>query len=49
LNLTPTADEERLRHDFRAWLRDHLPPPAPRQTVVHGDMRTGNIIVGPPR
>ena len=29
------------------WLRDHLPPPAPRQTVVHGDMRTGNIIVGP--
>jgi aminoglycoside phosphotransferase (APT) family kinase protein len=29
------------------WLRDHLPPPAPRQTVVHGDMRTGNIIIGP--
>ena len=29
------------------WLRDHLPPPAPRQTVVHGDMRTGNVIVGP--
>ena len=29
------------------WLRDHLLPPAPRQTVVHGDMRTGNIIVGP--
>ena len=29
------------------WLRDHLPPPAPRQTVVHGDMRTGNIIVDP--
>ena len=27
------------------WLRDHLPPPASRQTVVHGDMRTGNIIV----
>jgi aminoglycoside phosphotransferase (APT) family kinase protein len=29
------------------WLRDHLPPPPPRQTVVHGDMRNGNIIVGP--
>jgi aminoglycoside phosphotransferase (APT) family kinase protein len=29
------------------WLREHLPPPPPRQTVVHGDMRTGNIIVGP--
>jgi aminoglycoside phosphotransferase (APT) family kinase protein len=29
------------------WLRDHLPARAPRQTVVHGDMRTGNIIVGP--
>jgi len=29
------------------WLRDHLPPPAPRLTVVHGDMRTGNIMVGP--
>ena len=29
------------------WLREHLPSPAPRQSVVHGDMRTGNIIVGP--
>jgi aminoglycoside phosphotransferase (APT) family kinase protein len=29
------------------WLREHLPPPPPRQTVVHGDMRTGNVIVGP--
>jgi len=29
------------------WLRDHLPAPPPRQTVVHGDMRNGNIIVGP--
>ena len=25
MNLTPTAAEERLRHDFRDWLRDHLP------------------------
>ena len=29
------------------WLREHLPPSPPRQTVVHGDMRTGNIIVSP--
>jgi aminoglycoside phosphotransferase (APT) family kinase protein len=29
------------------WLRAHQPPPAPRQSVVHGDMRNGNIIVGP--
>ena len=29
------------------WLREHLPPPPARQTVVHGDMRNGNIIVGP--
>jgi aminoglycoside phosphotransferase (APT) family kinase protein len=29
------------------WLREHLPPPPPRQSVVHGDMRTGNVIVGP--
>ncbi|HLY79247.1 MAG TPA: phosphotransferase family protein [Caulobacteraceae bacterium] len=29
------------------WLREHLPSPPPSRTVVHGDMRTGNIIVGP--
>ncbi len=29
------------------WLREHQPPPPRRETVVHGDMRTGNIIVGP--
>jgi aminoglycoside phosphotransferase (APT) family kinase protein len=28
------------------WLREHQPPPPPRRSVVHGDMRTGNIIVG---
>ncbi len=25
MNLTPTPDEERLRNDVRAWLREHLP------------------------
>ena len=25
MNLTPTEAEERLRHDFRGWLREHLP------------------------
>ncbi len=29
------------------WLREHRPPEAPAQTVVHGDMRNGNVIVGP--
>jgi len=28
------------------WLADHLPPSAP-MVVVHGDFRTGNLIVGP--
>ncbi|MGV3512190.1 MAG: phosphotransferase [Novosphingobium sp.] len=27
-----------------AWLRDNLPPPAPR-VVVHGDFRIGNLMV----
>ena len=30
-----------------SWLRAHQPPPPSRRTVVHGDMRTGNVIVGP--
>lgn len=29
------------------WLREHRPAEAPRLTVVHGDLRNGNIIVGP--
>jgi aminoglycoside phosphotransferase (APT) family kinase protein len=29
------------------WLREHRPSDAPQLTVVHGDMRNGNIIVGP--
>ena len=28
------------------WLEDHLPPPVP-QTLVHGDFRNGNLLVGP--
>lgn len=28
------------------WLRDHLPPPPARATLVHGDFRNGNLIVG---
>ena len=28
-----------------AWVHAHLPPPVPA-TVVHGDFRTGNLIVG---
>src|SRR5256714_5502962 len=27
------------------WLREHQPPPVP-STVVHGDFRTGNLMVG---
>ena len=29
------------------WLADHLPPPDGPVTVVHGDLRNGNIMVGP--
>jgi aminoglycoside phosphotransferase (APT) family kinase protein len=28
------------------WLQKHLPPPPPRETIVHTDVRNGNIIVG---
>jgi aminoglycoside phosphotransferase (APT) family kinase protein len=28
------------------WLRDHLPPPPARATLVHGDFRNGNLIIG---
>lgn len=28
------------------WLADHLPPPAP-PALVHGDLRNGNLVVGP--
>ena len=28
-----------------SWMREHLPPPPPRQTVVHGDFRPGNVLV----
>lgn len=29
------------------WLERHLPGPPPKRTIVHGDVRNGNIIVGP--
>lgn len=29
------------------WLREHLPPDPPALTLVHGDFRTGNFLVGP--
>ena len=28
------------------WLHDHRPPPT-RQTLVHGDFRLGNVMIGP--
>jgi aminoglycoside phosphotransferase (APT) family kinase protein len=28
------------------WLERHLPPPPPRRTIVHSDVRNGNLIVG---
>jgi len=35
-----------LRGAFR-WLRNHLPPPAQRITLVHADYRTGNFLCTP--
>jgi aminoglycoside phosphotransferase (APT) family kinase protein len=35
-----------LELGFR-WLERHRPPTSDRQTVVHGDFRNGNLIVGP--
>ena len=29
------------------WLERHLPGPPPRRTIVHTDVRNGNVIVGP--
>jgi aminoglycoside phosphotransferase (APT) family kinase protein len=29
------------------WLRDRDPGPAPEATLVHGDFRHGNLIIGP--
>jgi aminoglycoside phosphotransferase (APT) family kinase protein len=28
------------------WLDQHLPPPAPRLSIVHSDTRNGNLIIG---
>ncbi len=29
------------------WLEEHRPPPAAEPTLVHGDLRNGNLVVGP--
>ena len=29
------------------WLRDHDPGPSREMTLVHGDFRHGNLIIGP--
>lgn len=29
------------------WLDDHLPEPPPHPRLVHGDLRNGNLVVGP--
>src|SRR6478735_4322699 len=29
------------------WLRDHDPGPSTEETLVHGDFRNGNLIIGP--
>ena len=29
------------------WLRDHDPGPSEQVTLVHGDFRHGNLIIGP--
>jgi aminoglycoside phosphotransferase (APT) family kinase protein len=28
------------------WLEEHLPPAPPRETIVHSDVRNGNLIIG---
>jgi len=35
-----------LRYGLR-WLRNNLPSPPPAAALIHGDLRNGNIIVGP--
>jgi aminoglycoside phosphotransferase (APT) family kinase protein len=29
------------------WLEHHLPDPPPKESIVHSDVRNGNLIVGP--
>ncbi len=29
------------------WLEDHCPPPPARASLVHGDFRNGNLMIGP--
>ena len=35
-----------MEHGLR-WLRERLPDPPARPAIVHGDVRNGNLIVGP--
>lgn len=54
---TEIAELERDYHSFQwprpvfdlalRWLRDHDPGPSDRVTLVHGDFRHGNLIIGP--
>ena len=48
--LTTAVDElPRARPALRLglrWLDEHLPAPPPRETIVHTDVRNGNLIVG---
>ncbi len=50
VGLTAVVDElpqarPALRLGLR-WLERHLPPPPPRETIVHTDVRNGNLIIG---
>ncbi|WP_176590619.1 phosphotransferase family protein [Sphingobium sp. EM0848] len=35
-----------FEYAFR-WLADNMPPPVGQPTLVHGDFRTGNLMLGP--
>lgn len=36
-----------IAHAAIRWLRTHMPPPAQKLSVVHGDYRTGNFLFSP--
>ncbi|HLI43887.1 MAG TPA: phosphotransferase [Acidimicrobiales bacterium] len=41
------ADESPTFEATYDWLVDHRPPPPARAVIVHGDLRLGNLVVGP--